>query len=85
MMLKYLFVVEYKDGSVYQQNTEDISVTDDKRSCFFDVVQENVLRFFLVDADNIFCVDLTDGHFEVNKISFFIAFGQIPRLARGKA
>lgn len=70
--LKYLFIVEYKDGAIYQQNETDISITDSKRSCFFDVRQDDVRKFFLVDANNVFCVDLEDGHFEINNVPFFM-------------
>lgn len=71
-MLKYLFVVEYKDGTSYEQTQEDVSKTDEKRSCFYDVKQDEVLRFYLVSAENVLCVDLSDGHFEVNKFHFFM-------------
>ena len=71
-MLKYLFVVEYKDGTTYEQTQEDVSLTDPLRSCFFDVKQDEVLRFYLVSAEDVFCVDLSDGHFEVNKVPFFM-------------
>ena len=71
-MLKYLFIAEYKDGTSYEQTPEDISKTDEKRSCFFDVKQDEVLRFYLVSAENVFCVDLSDGHFEVNDVPFFM-------------
>lgn len=71
-ILKYLFIAEYKDGSIYEQNGYDISVSDTKRSCFFDVMQDKVRRFLLVGSDNIFSVDLSDGHFEVNNVSFFM-------------
>lgn len=70
--MKYLFIAEYKDGATYAQNLQDISLTDEKRSCFFDVRQEDVLRFFLTGGDNVFCVDLSDGHFEVNEVPFFM-------------
>ena len=72
-MLKYLFVAGYKDGSYYQQNEADVSCTDEKRSCFFDVDQEQVWDFILNDKEgNWFLVDLVDGHFEVNGKPFFM-------------
>lgn len=71
-MLKYLFIVEYKDGSIYKQNQDDISLTDNKRSCFYDVKQDEVSRFIITDCDGSFIVDLSDGHFEVNGIPFFM-------------
>lgn len=71
-MLKYLFVVKYKDGSVYQQNAEDVSLTDNTRSCFFDVKQDEVEEFHLCDADNVYSVYLSDGRFAVNYIPFYM-------------
>lgn len=70
--LKYLFIVEYKDGSVYRQNMADLPVIKKTGSSFSDVRMEDVSRFYLVDAKNVFCVDLNDGHFEVNKIPFYM-------------
>ena len=29
-MLKYLFTAEFKDGSIYQQTPEDVSLTDEQ-------------------------------------------------------
>ena len=72
MALKFLFVVEYKDGTTYEQTQEDVSLADEKRSCFFDVKQDEVLRFYLASSKDVFCVDLSDGHFEVNKVPFFM-------------
>ena len=82
MVLKYLFSVEYKDGSRFNQNKEDISSQDEKRSAFFDVCQEEVVRFnlhgggFLVKDK--FTVDLTDGHFEVMGVPFFMHDRALP-------
>lgn len=72
MLLKYLFIVEYKDGTIYRQNEEDKPVIVSKGSSFSDVRIEDVKRFYLVDAKNVFCVDLSDGHFEVNEVPFFM-------------
>ena len=63
--LKYLFRVTYLDGSTYHQNPEDRSVTEpDKRSCFFDVKQDEVATFTLEGDGKRYLVDLRDGHFE---------------------
>lgn len=70
--LKYLFEVEYKNGETYKQNPDDLSVTDPVRSCFFDVKQDEVKRFSLVGEGNTLTVDLTDGHFELNGVSFMV-------------
>ena len=77
-MLKYLFDVEFTDGSTYTQNLEDKSFYEpDKRSCFFDVMKavecgRKIKLFLLSDGKNGFLVDLTDGHFEVNGVKFFM-------------
>lgn len=72
MQLKYLFIAGYKDGTYYTQNQEDMSEKDPKRSCFYDINQEELSRFVLYDDINTFVVDLIDGHFEVNGIPFFM-------------
>lgn len=70
--LKYQFQVTYKDGSVYHQNAEDVSITDPKRSCFYDIKQDEVKAFFLVGEEHTYAVDLEDGHFEVDGIPFLM-------------
>lgn len=74
-MLKYLFEAYYKDGSYYIQNEQDVSNTDNKRSCFFDVKQDEVVAFHLIEScenPNAFSVYLNDGRFEVNGQDFFM-------------
>ena len=70
-ILKYLFTAEYKDGTSYLQNKEDISILEpDKRSCFFDVKQSEVKRFWLEGEGHKYLVDLIDGHFEIDGVPF---------------
>lgn len=77
-MLKYYFDVEFTDGTTYTQNADDRSVFEpEKRSCFFDVkrlIEEGrkIRYFMLSDGKDVYMVDLTDGHFEVNGKSFFM-------------
>ena len=71
-MLKYYFTVLYKDGTKYEQNKQDVSLTDSKRSCFFDVKQDEVLEFMLSDETKNVIVDLEDGSFYINDIKFFM-------------
>lgn len=71
-MLKYLFQVTYKDNSTYQQNPEDISVSDSAKSCYSDVKQEQVKSFFLFNDDHTYSVNLEDGHFEVDGVPFLM-------------
>lgn len=81
-MLKYLWTCQYNDGRTLSQNQEDVSTEDPKRSMFFDVVLDRVIRFWITDQfgnntleavepPNTYLVDLTDGHFEVNGAKFF--------------
>ena len=67
--MKYLFRVEYKDGEVFNQNPKDMSKQDPKRSAYFDIDQGRIKTFSLI-GDHSFLVDLEDGHFEVNGVSF---------------
>jgi hypothetical protein len=71
-MLKYLFSAKYKDGEVYKQNEQDVSLTDEKRSCFFDVKQDEVESFHLHDYDHVYSVYLNDGRFSVDGLPFFM-------------
>ena len=77
-MLKYLFDVEFTDGSIYTQNAEDRSLTEpEKRSCFYDVQcmldqGRKVKSFLLSDGNDTYLVDCTDGHFEINGKIFFM-------------
>ena len=69
---KYLFQVEFKDGTRYEQAPEDKSLTKDTGSAFSDIVDclHEIKTFALVDFENDYLVDLTDGHFEINGVPF---------------
>ena len=64
--LKYLFDVVYIDGETYEQNEDDVSVTDSSRSCFFDVDPDRVAIFTVRGQGRSFSVHLRDGHFEID-------------------
>lgn len=73
--LKYLFTATYKDGRIYQQNAEDVSVTEpEKRSCFFDIANhiEKLSFFTLKGEGHEYSVDLIDGHFEADGVKKII-------------
>ena len=36
-MHKYMFHCSFKDGSSYAENSEDKSIKDDTKSCFYDI------------------------------------------------
>lgn len=70
--LKYRFVAEYVDGTILQQNAEDVSAVDPKRSAYFDVDHSRLRAFALLGKEHNFLVDLQDGHFEVDKVVFSV-------------
>lgn len=71
--MKYLFSVVYKDGTTYHQNQSDTSLSEpEKRSSFYDVDVENVQTFTLTGEGHTYLVDITDGHFEVDGVSFWM-------------
>lgn len=86
-MLKYLFKIEYEDGSVFEQPADDKSTIEpEKRSSFFDALKigetKKMVRFELhecsmipghkLQGGDMYAVDLVDGHFEVNGTPFFL-------------
>lgn len=68
--MKYKFVVEYQDGSIFKQTKEDISEIDPKRNCYYDVLhsKKKIKRFSLKRLFNNWTVDLTTGIFYHNGI-----------------
>lgn len=71
-MLKYLFQVTYKNGSVFTQSQEDRSLTRPGGSAYSDVIQDEVAAFFLIGEGHTYSVDLMDGHFEVDGVPFYM-------------
>ena len=73
MTLAYLFECHYNDGTVFQQNPEDISAVDPTRSAFHDVANriDDVIVFglFPTDPENLhtYAVDLRTGKFFVDE------------------
>lgn len=66
MPLKYLFHVDYDDGSHFTQNENDVSVRDPTRSAFYDVDCARLVRFHLVGNEHIYSCSLLDGAFAVD-------------------
>lgn len=64
--LKFLYRVIYKDGTHYDQNTKDISVADETKSCYYDVRLNDVAYFILSDGLSSWMLDLNDGGFSIN-------------------
>lgn len=63
---RYLFEAQYKDGQIYRQNADDISVADPTKSCYYDVKVDDVEYFTLSDGKSVYVLDLKDGGFCIN-------------------
>lgn len=60
--MEYLFTAYYNDGSFYQQNSEDKSIKEpDKRSCFYDIEHDKLVKFNLTNGKNNYSVNLLNG------------------------
>lgn len=79
-MLKYRFICIFTDGSVIEQNKEDVSKIDPKRSSFYDVLQskKEIKEFILTRGIKEYKVNLLDGHFEVNGNKFWLESKKLP-------
>ena len=64
--LKYLYRVVYNDGTIYDQNVEDISVSNPDKTCYSDVKVDQVHYFTLSDGIHSYTLDLKDGGFSIN-------------------
>ena len=69
-MLKYLYTVIYNDGTEYKQNTEDKSITNFEKSCFYDIDIDKVRSFRLDGNDHQFYVELKYGSFMIDGVRF---------------
>ena len=67
--MKYIFTAVYAYGETLKQTT-DVSEKDPKRSRFYDVDQERLVRFILEGNAHTLAVDLRDGHFELDDFPF---------------
>lgn len=76
--LKYLFVVQFDDNTLYEQNPGDVSTIDpEKKSCFYDVMQmveqgKKIVWFLLTDNRNVYAVNLLHGYFQINGVNFYM-------------
>jgi hypothetical protein len=76
LVLDYLFVADFRDGTTIRQNADDQSATAPERSCFFDVLEaqkqgKELIRFSLV-GEHTYSIDLTTGRFQVDSASFAV-------------
>ena len=72
MSLKYLFTVKYSDGSIFEQNPEDVSQIDPQKSAFYDVLEsgKQVEIFSLSDGVNTYSINLKNAKFYLNNKAF---------------
>lgn len=80
--LKFLFSVEFTDGSSYKQGELDKSSIDPKRSEFYDVLhcEKKIKTFSLVGDNQKVTVDLLTGLFYINGLSVLLESEKLPRL-----
>lgn len=76
MTLKYIFTAHYDDGGKLVQNEKDESLTG-IGSAFSDVDQARLTRFQLNGGGHSYSVDLRDGGFTVNGLTFSMYDGQL--------
>lgn len=74
MKRKYLFKVEFVDGTTLEQTQEDISSIDPKRNTFYDVLQskKKVKTFTLKRFLERYSVDLITGTFKLNGVTVIL-------------
>jgi hypothetical protein len=66
------FVATFADGTQIFQNEEDRSEITPGKNCYYDVMgRADLVSFVITDGEQVFGVDLRDGHFEVNGVPFF--------------
>lgn len=74
MHFKYLFKCLFKDNTILEQTQSDISQSNPQKSAFYDIQQRlgDVMAFALYNTEtkDEYLVDLRDGHFEINQVSF---------------
>lgn len=80
MPLKYKFSALYTDGSLIEQNDEDVSAQDTRRSAFYDVDHSRLNVFTLKGAGHIYTVDLLDGTFGIDGVPFRMHEGPLSNI-----
>jgi len=84
--LKYLFIVEFADGSSYMQTPEDKSAIEpETRNCYYDVLQsgKTIRRFSIVSQEgekHTLTVDLGSGIFYHNGFALLLESDKLPTL-----
>lgn len=83
VVLHFLFVARFSDGTVFEQTAEDVSKTRERGSAFTDLQAllaggKELESFFLVGDGHVWAVDLRDGHFERDGEPFWIGDRDLP-------
>lgn len=81
--LKYLFIAEYDDGTIFVQPEHDRTrdhnpKAEHNKSAYYDIDHDKLIRFALVPNTGkieapVIVVDLRDGHYEVGGVPFVAA------------
>jgi hypothetical protein len=79
--MKYHFEVVFTDGTTYKQTKEDISKTNPKKNCFYDVLhsKKQIRRFTLSKLFESWSVDLSLGTFYHNGTRIQVEENPLPR------
>lgn len=64
--MKYKFKAIYKDGTEYNQNPEDVSISNPLKSCYYDVDQSKLKIFALYNDSTVAAVNLENLSFNIN-------------------
>ncbi len=82
MKLNYLFRAHLRDGTTILQGPDDVSMTNPKKSAYFDVQARisEVDLFTISNGPRSFSVDLNDGSFRMNGVRFQVGdpFAKVP-------
>lgn len=74
-VLKYLFVVKFEDGTIYEQDEHDKATIADRGSSFTDVLELSkkspVEQVALTDGEIVYMLDMKTGDFSVNGVGPF--------------
>lgn len=69
--LRYLYVVRFEDGSIYEQNEEDKAKIVSVGSCFSDVLElakkSPIEQVALTDGTDVWLLDMRTGDFNYNE------------------
>jgi hypothetical protein len=83
-MLKYRFIAHFTDGTTFEQNPDDVSLLDPKRSSFYDLQQElsakTLHSFTIFNDEHTYAVDLLDGHFEIDGLAIWASPKDLPAI-----